>query len=141
MDAAELARGMVENFEFEIENYGAVLNANRTYFLTRSQPPLLGGDDSRGAWNAGRCFERSGWREAYAAAQRDYALWVAPAHQAGTTGLARYFDVGDGPVLEMADDNTYYPDAIRWMLAHNDVGRRVSGSRVKRRCGELRSAS
>jgi alpha,alpha-trehalase len=37
----DLARGMVENFFYEIENYGAVLNANRTYFLTRSQPPLL----------------------------------------------------------------------------------------------------
>ncbi len=37
----ELARGMIENFFFEIENYGTVLNANRTYFLTRSQPPFL----------------------------------------------------------------------------------------------------
>src|SRR5580704_3827583 len=37
----DLAHGMVENFFFEIEHYGAVLNANRTYFLTRSQPPLL----------------------------------------------------------------------------------------------------
>ena len=37
----ELARGIVENFFFEIENYGAVLNANRTYFFTRSQPPFL----------------------------------------------------------------------------------------------------
>ena len=37
----DLARGMVENFWFEIEHYGAVLNANRTYFLTRSQPPFL----------------------------------------------------------------------------------------------------
>src|SRR3982074_104078 len=36
-----LARGMVENFLFEIENYGALLNANRTYYLTRSQPPFL----------------------------------------------------------------------------------------------------
>src|SRR4029077_9890326 len=37
----ELARGMVDNFFFEIENYGAMLNANRTYYLTRSQPPFL----------------------------------------------------------------------------------------------------
>ena len=36
-----LARGIAENYFFEIENYGALLNANRTYFLTRSQPPLL----------------------------------------------------------------------------------------------------
>ena len=38
---SDLARGMVENFFYEIENYGAILNANRTYFFTRSQPPFL----------------------------------------------------------------------------------------------------
>ncbi len=37
----DLARGMVENFFFEIEHYGGLLNANRTYYLTRSQPPFL----------------------------------------------------------------------------------------------------
>ena len=36
-----LAKGMVENFFFEIAHYGGVLNANRTYYLTRSQPPFL----------------------------------------------------------------------------------------------------
>src|SRR5215212_2863475 len=35
------ARDMVENFLYEIENYGTILNANRTYYLTRSQPPFL----------------------------------------------------------------------------------------------------
>ena len=37
----DLARGMVENFFFEIEHYGNVLNANRSYYLSRSQPPFL----------------------------------------------------------------------------------------------------
>jgi alpha,alpha-trehalase len=37
---ADLARGMVENFFFEIEHYGNVLNANRSYYLSRSQPPF-----------------------------------------------------------------------------------------------------
>jgi alpha,alpha-trehalase len=36
-----LAKGMVDNFLFEIDHFGAVLNANRTYYLTRSQPPFL----------------------------------------------------------------------------------------------------
>ena len=123
---AEMAKGMVENFEFEIENYGAVLNANRTYFLTRSQPPLLGEMirevHEAGLRNGGAGASKEWLAMAYGAAQKDYALWVTPQHQAGTTGLARYFDVGEGPVLEMADDNTYYPDAIRWMLAHKDEG-------------------
>jgi alpha,alpha-trehalase len=38
----DTAKGMVDNHVFEIEYYGGfVLNANRTYYLTRSQPPLF----------------------------------------------------------------------------------------------------
>jgi len=37
----DLARSIVDNFVYEIEHYGTILNANRTYYLTRSQPPLL----------------------------------------------------------------------------------------------------
>jgi alpha,alpha-trehalase len=37
----ELARAMVDNFAYEIEHYGKILNANRSYYLTRSQPPFL----------------------------------------------------------------------------------------------------
>src|SRR5262249_14370271 len=38
-----LAKDMVENFLYEIHAYGKILNANRTYYLTRSQPPFLTG--------------------------------------------------------------------------------------------------
>ncbi|RCK66122.1 Neutral trehalase [Candida viswanathii] len=37
----ELARGMAENFIYEIHHYGKILNANRSYYLGRSQPPFL----------------------------------------------------------------------------------------------------
>ncbi len=118
----DLARGMVENFFFEIEHYGSILNANRTYFFTRSQPPLLTSmireiyEHPTPATQPDRA-----WLErAYAYAQRDYALWIAPEHRAGDTGLARYHDLGEGPVPEMADDSTYYPDVIRWLLEHPD---------------------
>src|SRR5438067_10879398 len=40
-DDVQLARDMVDNFVYEIDNYGTILNANRTYYLTRSQPPFL----------------------------------------------------------------------------------------------------
>jgi alpha,alpha-trehalase len=119
----ELAKGMVENFFFEIQNYGAILNANRTYFFTRSQPPFLSSmirevyeHPAKGAAPDKRWLE-----QAYEFAQRDYALWTSPEHQAGNTGLARYHDLGEGPVPEMADDSSYYPDVIRWLLAHPDV--------------------
>jgi alpha,alpha-trehalase len=40
-DRADLARCMVDNFCYQIHYYGKILNANRTYYLTRSQPPFL----------------------------------------------------------------------------------------------------
>jgi alpha,alpha-trehalase len=40
-DRVDLAKGMVVNFCFEIKHYGKILNANRSYYLTRSQPPFL----------------------------------------------------------------------------------------------------
>jgi alpha,alpha-trehalase len=35
-----LAKGMADNFQYEIEHYGKILNANRSYYLTRTQPPF-----------------------------------------------------------------------------------------------------
>ena len=118
----DLARGIVENFWFEIEHYGGVLNANRTYYLTRSQPPFLT-SMIRAVYEAPSSFpdaaSRRAWLEhGYTAASKDYETWLRPEHRAGATGLARYFDYGEGPVPEMADDSTYYPDVIRWLIAH-----------------------
>jgi alpha,alpha-trehalase len=118
-----LARGMVENFFFEIENYGAVLNANRTYYLTRSQPPFLSSmilavhhadvaahqDDA--AWLA----------RAYRYAQRDYKLWMTAPKLDSATGLSRYFDSGSGPVLEIGDHSDYYTSVADWLVKHPEV--------------------
>ncbi|PJJ52757.1 alpha,alpha-trehalase TreF [Hymenobacter chitinivorans] len=37
----DLVRSMVDNFAFLIKQYGFVPNGNRTYYLTRSQPPFF----------------------------------------------------------------------------------------------------
>ena len=116
----DLAKGMVENFFFEIANYGAILNANRTYYFTRSQPPFLS-SMIRQVYEhptSGTQPDKQWLARAYNYAQRDYALWTSPEHRAGTTGLAHYYDLGQGPVPEQADDSSYYPDVIRWLLAH-----------------------
>ena len=116
-----LARGMVENFFFEIENYGAILNANRTYYFTRSQPPLLS-SMIRAVYGNGKDKDSKQWlAHAYEYATRDYQLWTSDPHLAGDTGLSRYYDIGEGPVPEMADDSHYYPDVIRWLIAHPDI--------------------
>jgi alpha,alpha-trehalase len=115
----ELARGMVENFLFEIEHYGNVLNANRTYYLTRSQPPFLSsmivavyeaekarGQDDR-AWLA----------RAYRYASQDYEMWMRAPHLAGPTGLSRFYDFGEGPVPEGLHDETgYYHDVLAYFV-------------------------
>ncbi len=122
-----LAQEMVENFFFEIENYGSVLNANRTYFLTRSQPPFLSAMIEEIYRHTG---DKIWLARAYGYAEQDYALWTRAPHLAGATGLARYSDLGSGPVPEMADDSTYYADVVRWLLAHPESGKQylVRGS-------------
>jgi alpha,alpha-trehalase len=37
----DLAKAMVDNFCYQITHYGKILNANRSYYLTRTQPPFL----------------------------------------------------------------------------------------------------
>jgi alpha,alpha-trehalase len=36
----EKAKAITENFKYQIVHYGKILNANRSYYLTRTQPPL-----------------------------------------------------------------------------------------------------
>jgi alpha,alpha-trehalase len=117
----DLARGTVENFFYEIDHYGAVLNANRTYYLTRSQPPFLS-SMVLAVYNAELPTDpkaaREFLRESLPYLIRDHNLWITQPHLDLTTGLSRYFDLDDGPVPEMSDDSTYYPAVIHWLLTH-----------------------
>ena len=36
----EKAMAIADNFKYQIVHYGKILNANRSYYLTRTQPPL-----------------------------------------------------------------------------------------------------
>src|SRR3984893_3678458 len=117
----DLAKGMVENFFFEIEHYGGGLNANRTYYLTRSQPPFLT-SMVLAVYDAEKAAGKPDlqWLEkAYGFAVRDYQQWTRQPHLAGATGLGRYFDHGDGPVPEiMGDPSHYYRGVAHYFLVH-----------------------
>ncbi len=117
----ELAKGMVENFFFEIEHYGSILNANRSYYLSRSQPPFLT-SMILGVYEAEKAagHEDRKWLErAYGYAKRDQAMWVREPHLAGETGLSRYYDFGDEPAPESLKDETdHYRRVAAYFLNH-----------------------
>jgi alpha,alpha-trehalase len=97
----ELAKDMIDNFLYEVENYGRVLNANRTYFLTRSQPPFL----TQMILNVYRQRPDREWlRRAVPAVEKYYRYWTEEPHLVRETGLARYYDLGDGPAPEVLSD-------------------------------------
>ena len=116
----ELARGMVDNFFFEIEHYGAMLNANRTYYLTRSQPPFVS-SAFVDVYNAiPRDKPDFAWLErAYADISKDYEMWTHDPHLAGDTGLSRYYDFGEGPPAEaVQDESGFYRKVSSYFFVH-----------------------
>ncbi len=123
----ELARGMVDNFLFEIEHYGAMLNANRTYYLTRSQPPFVSSmfvDVYEALQKQGALKDKQAtkaWLErAYDDLNKDYEMWTHEPHLAGDTGLSRYFDFGDGPPPEAVKDETgFYRKVAQYFFFHS----------------------
>ncbi|MCK6561816.1 trehalase [candidate division KSB1 bacterium] len=98
----ELAKAMVDNFVYEITHYGAILNANRTYYLTRSQPPFL----TSMAWAVYQHLPKEAASKAWlkgvlAAAIQEYRnVWMNP-DRLTKTGLSRYFDSGFGAPPEV----------------------------------------
>ncbi len=117
------AKDMVDNFLYEIDQYGTILNANRTYYLSRSQPPfltrmILGVYEQTG--------DRDWLRSTLPAIDRYYRFWTSAPHLVASTGLSRYYDLGDGPAPEVLSDErdaegrTHY-DRVREYYKTHDV--------------------
>lgn len=97
-DRVDLAKSMVLNFCFCIEHYGKILNATRSYYLCRSQPPFL-------TDMALRVYEKikhepdstEFLRRAILAAIKEYhSVWTSEPRLDPTTGLSRYRPEGLG---------------------------------------------
>jgi alpha,alpha-trehalase len=115
------ARDMVDNFLYEIRHYGTILNANRTYFLTRSQPPFL----TRmvlGVFD--QSHDRDWLRRTVPQIEEYYRFWTTAPHAIPGTGLSRYFDRGEGPAPEaLADEKdaagrTHYDRVREYYRTH-----------------------
>jgi alpha,alpha-trehalase len=118
----ERARDMVENFVYEIEHYGTILNANRTYFLSRSQPPFL----TRMILGVYAQTRDNAWlRTTVSAIDRYYRFWTSGQHAVADVGLSRYFDSGTGPAPEVLADEkdeqgrTHYDRAREYYRTHD----------------------
>ena len=94
----DLAKGIVQNFCFEIEHYGKILNANRSYYLCRSQPPFLTDmvlrvfdkiKHTAGALD----FLKSSFQSAI---KEYYEVWTCEPRLDPKTGLSRYYPDGLG---------------------------------------------
>lgn len=98
----DLAKAMVDNFVYQINHYGKILNANRTYYLTRSQPPFLTSMIRAVYDRMPRTDESRGWlKTALEAAVREYkTVWMG-AERLTQTGLSKYYDSGEGPPSEV----------------------------------------
>jgi alpha,alpha-trehalase len=118
------ARDLVDNFVYEIEHYGTILNANRTYYLTRSQPPFL----TRMVLGVFRANSDRNWlRSTLPAIEQYYRFWTSEPHLLpGGSVLSRYFDRGEGPAPEVTSDErdaqgrTHY-DRVREYYRTNEV--------------------
>ena len=93
-----LAKDMADNFLYEIREYGKVLNANRTYYLTRSQPAFLTGT-VLAVYR--RTQDRKWLRDSLPAIDKYYRYWTSEPHLTPETALARDYDLGEGPAPEV----------------------------------------
>jgi alpha,alpha-trehalase len=98
-----LAMSLVEQALYEVEHYGAVLNANRTYYLTRSHPPVL----SMMVREAMKINDDHDWlARNLPTIEKFYYYWRVPPHLNQATGLSRYYDMGIGPAPEVVASET-----------------------------------
>ncbi|HVO73248.1 MAG TPA: trehalase family glycosidase [Ignavibacteriaceae bacterium] len=131
----ELAKDMVDNFVYEINNYGKILNANRTYYLTRSQPPFLTSMIRAVLEHLPKNRETKEWlKQSLEAAIKEYSeVWMGKDHLT-STGLSRYFDIGSGisPEVEPGHfDEVFAPYVEKHNMSVHDFEEAYKSGKIK----------
>ncbi len=130
----DLARSMVDNALYEIMHYGAILNANRTYYLTRSQPPfftsmLLAVYRRLPKTAANKEWLRAGLQGAILEYRN---IWMGP-DRLTRTGLSRYYDTGYGPPPEAGSfDDVFKPYADKAGMSLEDFKEAYRTGKIQR---------
>ena len=112
----DLARGMADNLLYEVQYYGKIPNANRTYYLTRSQPPFLT-SIVRAVYESGAA-DKNWLASALKIALSEYQnVWLGKDRlvKIGPYELSRYCDSGNGPCPEV--EPGHYDEPIQPWLA------------------------
>ncbi|KAI0100940.1 trehalase-domain-containing protein [Nemania sp. FL0031] len=92
----DLVNGVLRNWVFEIQHYGLIPNANRSYLMLRSQPPFLT-DLSIRLYEAtkGEAGAKDLLRVCIQAAIKEYhSVWTCHPRLDDATGLSKYCPVG-----------------------------------------------
>ncbi|MDD5628056.1 MAG: trehalase family glycosidase [Elusimicrobia bacterium] len=99
----DLAKAMVDNHIYQIRHYGKILNANRSYYLTRSQPPFLSSMLRETYASLPKDAASRAWlRAGLSAVMQEYeTVWTAAPRAVAPYGLSRYHDDGTGPCPEV----------------------------------------
>jgi alpha,alpha-trehalase len=95
-DRIDLAKAMVDNCCYQINHYGKILNANRSYYLTRTQPPFLS-SFIREVYEKAKGLSKDWLRETLSVAIHEYeSVWMKKGFRLCDNGLNRYLAEGIG---------------------------------------------
>lgn len=125
-----LAKGMIENFEYQINHYGKILNANRSYYLTRTQPPFYSSmiREYIESTNA----ELSWISKKLSTAINEYEnVWMVEGKRLSSNGLNRYFAEGIGFVFETEEG--HFKEIIEYYAEKFEIPYKEFESKYKKR--------
>lgn len=108
-----MAKNMVENIIYEVMHYGTILNANRTYYLQRSQPPFL--TEMILAYYK-KTKDKAWLKSTLPAINKLYQFWQTSPHYIPSIGLSRYYAGGQGATPE--ESPLYYQKALEYYKTH-----------------------
>ena len=138
-EQADLRRNMVMNFAHQIRRYGHIPNGNRTYYLSRSQPPFF----YRMVALLAPERPATAWAEFLPELRAEHAFWMQDAAQSTPEQAARrVVTMPDGSLLnrywdarDVPRDESFRED-VEAAEAAGDVDRSTSLSRLPRGGGK-----
>nr|HAT8714825.1 alpha,alpha-trehalase [Legionella jordanis] len=111
------AKQMIDNLIYELRHYGILLNANRSYYLGRTQPPLL--TEMILAYYR-RDPDKVWLNSTLPAIKTLHHHWTTPPRAIPAIGLSRYYSGGEGQTPEESQE--YYSKVLSYFKTHPTEG-------------------